>query len=310
MFRRLSLIIGAFSLLTVTITARAAGLGAAQDFNVLTFGNFASTSDVEGKLAVGGDMTVSGFSVASSLDASANGTDTLVVGGTLNFGNGSVNYGNVAWGVAYNGPGYNIATNGTVRQDPNAFDFAAAQTDLMMLSTQLGALADTGNTFFNGYGQVTLTGVDPSLNVFSMTTVELSGLNGFEINVPTNSTTIINVFGNAATIGGFGYWGTGVNRHYTLFNFVNATSFFAQHNGIEGSVLAPFADAVMSGGSVNGQFVAKSANMLNGAEGHYYTFRGSLPPRSGGAIPEPGSVALLATGVLPAVGLLRRRGAA
>lgn len=302
--------LSAASLLTFSVTAYAAGLGAAQDFNMVTFGDFQSTSDVEGKLAVGGTMTVSGFSVGSRLDASANGTDTLVVGGTLNYGGGSVKYGNVAWGTAYNGPGYNIAPNGTVRQDPNAFNFAAAQASLTGLSAQLGTLADTGNTFFNGYGQVALTGTDAALNVFSMTTAQLATLNGFSINVPTNSTTIINIFGNAASINGFGYSGAGVNRHKTLFNFVDATTFFAQHNGIEGSVLAPLANATMSGGSVNGQFIVNSATMLNGAEAHYYTFDGNVPPGGdlpGDPIPEPGSMALLALGALPAVGLLRRR---
>lgn len=302
-------VLGAIALLTLPFPSQASGLGAASDFNVLTFGNFQSGSDVEGKLAVGGDATLNHFSVGSRLDSTFNGSDTLVVGNNLSYSGGSVLYGNVAYGGSYTGPGYNVATNGTVRHDANAFDFAQAQADLTALSAGLGAQTANGVTFFNGYGQVTLTGTDTARNVFTMTTGQLAGLNGFEINVPTNSTTIINVTGASATINGFGYWGTGVNRTHTLFNFVNATSFYATSNGIEGSVLAPLADATMSGGSVNGQFIAKSANMLNGAEGHYYTFNGNLPPGGGAGapVPEPGSMALLALGLLPALPMIGRR---
>jgi choice-of-anchor A domain-containing protein len=163
---------------------------------------------------------------------------------------------------------------------------------------------------FNGYGQVTLTASDAALNVFSMTVAQLASLNGFEINVPTGATTVINVQGAAAGINGFGYWGTGVNPEHTLFNFADATSLTAASNGIQGSVLAPLADATFSGGSVNGQFVARSANIWNGAEGHDHIFVGSLPPSGpppGGSVREPGSMALLAVGLLPAVPLLRRR---
>jgi choice-of-anchor A domain-containing protein len=99
-------IVGAIALLALPSVGRATGpLGAMDDFNVLTFGDFHSSSDVEGKLAVGGNAFLSSFSVASHLNASANGTDTLVVGGNLNYTGGSVAYGNLACGGAFAGPG-------------------------------------------------------------------------------------------------------------------------------------------------------------------------------------------------------------
>jgi choice-of-anchor A domain-containing protein len=305
-------LLGAIALLTVSGPARAIpAFGVATDFNVFTFGDFTSSSDVEGKLAVGGKATLNNFSVASRLDSSINGTDALVVGGDLNYNGGSVAFGNIAYGGAFTGSSYNLATNGTMRHDPAAVNFLQAQADLTSLSASLANRAANGLTDLNPWGQVTLTGADATLNVFSITTAQLASLNGFTLNVPTGSTSVINVQGTAATINGFGYNMVGTDRYHTLFNFANAVTLTSASNGIEGSVLAPFANALLSGGSVNGHFITNSAVMLNGAEGHHHPFIGSLPPGggtgTGAAVPEPGVVMLLATGLLPALPLIRRR---
>src|SRR6202035_5655050 len=76
-------------------------LGAANDFSVFIHNNFnASFSDVQGRLAVGGNANITGYSVGDAL--ASNGGDTLVVGGDLNLSNGQVNHGDIAVGGAAN----------------------------------------------------------------------------------------------------------------------------------------------------------------------------------------------------------------
>ena len=47
-------------------------------------------------LAAGGNISVSSYGLATYLNPSANGTDTVIAGGTLNAPNAQLDYGN-AW---------------------------------------------------------------------------------------------------------------------------------------------------------------------------------------------------------------------
>ncbi|MEO1352949.1 MAG: collagen-binding domain-containing protein, partial [Cyanobacteria bacterium J06635_15] len=58
-------------------------LGEAADYNVVVFGDYTLTNtDVQGKLAVGGDFTANTFGVGAKLQGDGHG-DTLVVGGDV-----------------------------------------------------------------------------------------------------------------------------------------------------------------------------------------------------------------------------------
>lgn len=73
---------------------------AAQDYNVLTFGNYTQAAvDVTGRLAVGGDLTVSNFAVGMALTGAPTGT-SLIVGGNLDWRSGSVFAGDIRVGGA------------------------------------------------------------------------------------------------------------------------------------------------------------------------------------------------------------------
>src|SRR5262245_16817585 len=77
----------------------ATGLGVANDYSafVLHDANL-FFSDVQGRLAVGGNATITGYAVGDHL-ANSNGTrDDLVVGGNLDFSNGQVFNGNAVYG--------------------------------------------------------------------------------------------------------------------------------------------------------------------------------------------------------------------
>jgi hypothetical protein len=70
-------------------------LGIANDFNVFVLGDARqSSTDVEGRMAVGGNATLSNFGVSSKLSPSNGSRDDLVVGGSLDYNTGQVNAGN------------------------------------------------------------------------------------------------------------------------------------------------------------------------------------------------------------------------
>src|SRR5918993_1383668 len=94
----------------------ATGLGIANDFSafVLHDANLYQ-SDVQGRLAVGGNAAITAYAVGDLLPDSDGTRDDLIVGGNLNFTNGQVYYGNVVHGG--NGTFGSFGhPNGTVRQ--------------------------------------------------------------------------------------------------------------------------------------------------------------------------------------------------
>ena len=78
-----------------------------------------SNTDSEGRVAVGGDATLTSFGVASRLPVDADRVD-LAVGGDLNATNVGVNNGSITHGGALDGNA--TAPNGTITQTPLDLD--------------------------------------------------------------------------------------------------------------------------------------------------------------------------------------------
>ena len=76
--------------------------------------------------------------------------------------------------------------------------------------------------------------------------------------------------------------------------------------GFSASVLAPFA-ILTNTGQIDGNFIA--AQIDSSGEVHNVEFDGTLPdgPGTPSSVPEPGTLALLGTGVLSLAGILRKR---
>lgn len=86
----LALVLCAFFLLSGNALASGtcSGLSAAAPYNALLFGNFsAQFTDVEGRIAVGGDLSINHYNLADKLTASNAGTSVLV-GGNFSFSSG------------------------------------------------------------------------------------------------------------------------------------------------------------------------------------------------------------------------------
>jgi choice-of-anchor A domain-containing protein len=268
-------------------TCTATTLGIAQDFNAFIFGNYGeSHSDSEGPIAVGGNLTVSGFSLNAK---HVNTTWSAVVGGNFTAQNGGSVYGNVIVGGTVSVPSYylpNIQQAGP--GNPLPVNFAAALITYQGLSSGLKQLPGTGPSYVY-QGQQTFTGVDPDLNVFNMDGTNLSTL---IINAPSTSTVIVNVSGVDIAWSNFGMALQGIDRTRVLFNFYEAQTITLTNIGVEGSVLAPNADLYLTNGGMNGNTIARSFNTYS-TEPHWYPFAGNIPDSAWAvSTPEPGTFLL------------------
>ncbi len=168
-------------------------LGAAKDFNLFVLQDLNQpSSDTEGKVAVGGNATLSFYSVGDKL--TSNSGDVLIVGKTLTYTSGRVYNGNVVYGFSTNLPIYATSVDGTIRQD-NLINFGAAKTYLENLSTTLSGYSVNG-TYTNQYTTLALKGTDPYLNVFKIKGSEITATRSFEVDVPNGSAVLINIDGD------------------------------------------------------------------------------------------------------------------
>jgi choice-of-anchor A domain-containing protein len=267
------------------LSAPSGPLGAASGFNVFILGQMAqSYTDAEGRVAVAGDASLTGYGVGDRLTNSAGGRDDLVVGGNLTYSQGQVFNGNVVTGgtAALTNVGL---PNGTLRQG-TPVDFAAAGAELTSLSAAWAALTPNG-TLTNIYGNLILGGTDPTLDVFAVSTAQLAGATGLYLSAPAGASVLVNVTGTSGRMQSFGMTVSGADRQHVLFNFATATSLTLAGISVEGSVLAPGAEVTFSNGNLNGTLVARS--LTGGGE-----FR-DFPPQFQIAVTRPGGGQLSGT---------------
>jgi choice-of-anchor A domain-containing protein/uncharacterized repeat protein (TIGR01451 family)/TQXA domain-containing protein len=270
---------GAVATLTISVKVNVAGvnsstfdLGVAKEFGLFVLQDLTQpSSDTEGKVAVGRDAVLGGYSVADKL--SSNSGDVLVVGRDLTYTSGAIYNGNVVYGHATNLPINAVSiTGGTLRKD-TPIDFTAATTYFENLSTQLGAYSVNGTTT-SQWGGITLTGSDPYLNVFKVSGSDMSSSSSLEINVPNGSVVLVNVSGTTVKwTGGLTVNGTSITN--VLYNFYEAANLTIQGIDVRGSVLAPFASLTYPSGVINGQVIVKS--MTGSGQFNNSIFQGHIP---------------------------------
>ncbi|HJU39971.1 MAG TPA: choice-of-anchor A family protein, partial [Tahibacter sp.] len=243
-----------------------APLGAAGAYNGFFAETYAAqSSDVEGRLAAGGNVNINHYSIADKLPATTTG-GTLVVGGNLTFPSGRVYVGDIlvrgsAAGVGAAvinglGPNQHLVANATM-----PVDFAAEFARLRAWSDQLAALPANG-TWVSQWGGLTLRGDNTSaLQVFNLPGDVVFNSHTFAVErIPAGATVLFNLSGTSAGLRNMSLESLAPHRVRTLFNFPQATSLTLTSIGVQGSILAPRAVIDNPQGVVIGQVIARSWN--------------------------------------------------
>src|SRR5450830_1959721 len=284
-------------------TAQAAvvdlGIGGA---NLYSLNNFtANSSDVEGAVLVGGNLTASSYSInQNNKDAYGTNGYALVVGGNLNYSSGSIKNGNYYVGGSTTTS--SVGLDSALKSTTLPVSFAATSAQLKSTSTSLSTVAATGTSNVQ-YGGMTLTGGAGSVQVFDLTAAALGSVNYFNFsNLNANDTLILNISGSNVNLsGGYGNFG----QYNVLYNFYEAQNITLNGVGLYGSVLAPLATVSGGNGQINGNVVVGNWNSnVQVNSNHYFT-----PTNVAGlvsAVPEPETYAMLLAG-LGMIGFMARR---
>ncbi len=239
-------------------------LSVATNFNLFTFqdANLSGT-EAAGRVAVGGNATLTNFGVGYGLPNSNGSRDDLIVNNNLTYTNGQVLNGNLVYG---NSETLNDVTipNGTAFQGSD-FDFTAVQVNETVESSVLAARPDNGQVQ-SANGTLSLLGTDPTINVFTVPGDLLANASTVTITAPQGSVVIINVSGTSDQIENLGLTLSGTDNQHVVWNFSQATSLNISGVEVAGSVLAPLANVSFNSGGLDGTLVANS--VTGGGEFH------------------------------------------
>lgn len=311
------------SLASVAHADSVAPFGVASAYNLVALGSstlqgtISTQADVTGRVAAA-DRVLVGTTIGSHLNGDPYGslatyglvsTNGLVAGQTFN-----MNGGGNAYAPGSNGS-FNFNDGGhRVSSGSSGIDFDALRTSLDLETALLNGLTPNGvvgapTPVGGNPSWLVLKGTSATLNVFNITAAQFASSNhNIDIEAPVGSTIIVNVDGTNVTLGGGLYYngnqtsGDSAADANILFNFANAqtVTINAQFNA---SILAPF--ALLSGsGQMGGNFIA--AQIGQTGEVHNVEFTGTLPPPTA-VTPEPGTLALMGTGIMSLAAMVRRR---
>lgn len=302
------------------------GIDALREWNLVVLGNLESSSEVEGRTFVGGNLSGNSSNYGIRATTSPNGQPGLTVVGNvtgshknLNNGSGAVIGGNVSSGFNLNGPNQTVKVGGTISNtnvnqntvisnldaSNPAFGLGLQQSKTELkssmgsLSFDMGTL--TANSQLSVQGNRGTFNAQPNaqgLAVFNITAADLDRIGEIQFNLNGADTAIVNVSGRSINLNDNFLGGTNNLGERVIWNFPDAET-LKLTTAWGGSVLAPLADAetrnYIQGSAVFG-------NLKQNGEMHIGTFKGGYvtPPAggsssggssgggsSGGAVPVP-----------------------
>jgi choice-of-anchor A domain-containing protein len=281
----------------VLLSAGAASAGVLSDWNLIVQNNLTSTSEVEGRAAVGGNLGGPASNYGIKLTPAANyvSTDVLLVGGNITATNVNMNAGRLRLGGSKGSANINFnGGGGPVIQDPTtASQVAGLFSQVTSISSFLGSLAPTNSVTFPGQqpAGVTFNAVPngDGVAVFSISASQLFGNNkvqSMDLNLGAATSVIINVTGDSSSwdAGNFvGNFNSAYARSHVLWNFVNANTInWSSGRTLSGALLAPNAHLTFTG-TMEGSVFVKSLDQRG--EVHLPTYQGYVP--------APGALGLL-----------------
>lgn len=274
--------------------------------NIFTLGDFsAPSSDVEGALISGGNVTLARYSV-NELNKDAYGENgyALVARNNLTLTGGSITH-----GLAYVGGTSALSfTTAPPMAASSPIDFDAAAAYYRNLSSSLATVNGTGTVSKLWSGVIVTGNGNGKADVFNVSADMFRTSNNWTVeNLTEGQTLIFNVSGTNVTFndGGIGF--APLAGYNVLFNLYEATQ--VNVKGIIGSVLAPDAAVTANWGVINGQVVVGSWNSTIQVNANHYFQTIDLPgytPARSADVPEPGSLPLMLFGA-GALALIARR---
>ena len=276
--------------------------------NVFTAGNFtANSSDVEGAIVSGGNVSIASYAVNQNGKA-AYGGYAVAAGGNLFLQNGAIS----------NGKTYarGTTTLSNAAQTPGTtispVDFAVAAQQFKDIASGLSLVASTG-TVTRQYSANQVTGSGKGgVDVFNVNADFFNGGDNWMLSrLSAGQTLIFNISGKQGGFNGGNIGFEPLSGYNVLFNFYEAESINVK--GIIGSVLAPYATVENGWGVINGQVVADTWNSSVQVNSNHYFTPGDVagfalvkntPPAE---VPEPGTLALMLSGAAGIAGVVASR---
>ena len=295
------------------------------EYNLIVLNDLDSTSEVEGKTLIGGDLSgTSNYGIRLTQNDLSNG-DALVIAGDLVSGS-TVNANGQSVVIAGNNNGQVNASS--VSSDASEYDFDLIKSEFVNFSGYLSELAVNSvlTTSTNGQpGPASFevgSDIGTDVAVFNITSEEFFSNNSIQqydvdLNGQSPSAIVINVSGEVIDDSNFSGNGAGnivtdAFRENIIWNFFEATDIDLVKQ-LNGSLLAPFAD-LSNATPIEGSVVVN--NFDQDGEVHDALFAGTINYDASTDsqdpavdVPAPSSMIIFASALL-GLGLWRRKTAA
>ncbi|WP_082078965.1 putative Ig domain-containing protein [Pseudoalteromonas rubra] len=237
-------------------------LTAASHYSAYIFSDFtAGSGHAEGGLAVGGDLSLNGYGLATHAATLTAGYG-LLVEGNATFDNGRLYHGQVrvAGEVNFAYPVLSGLPAGTeIENQPLDTSIIDSKPHFQAVSTQLSEATANGTVEFKWGGLYLKGDCHSDTQVFTLDGSQTNVAHTFDVQcIPDNATVIFNVSGDSVVFKNKSLATLLPHRSRTIFNFYQATALSIAGISIEGVVLAPNADIEAPHGDAQATVIANS----------------------------------------------------